>query len=121
MRIAATSFLFLSLAAALVAAQATPPPAAPAADASSLYDLGKKLFDDYAPPEVKAQFEFPSKDQMDAFTTRLQQTLQTGSLEDLAAYAPEARAAQTALSSIPGFEDYADWLDERLDYIDAAG
>ena len=38
----------------------------------------------------------------------------------LASYEPEARAALTALRSVPGNEDYADWLESRIDEIEVA-
>lgn len=85
-----------------------------------LYEVGKALFDQYAPEEVKAEYEFPSKEQWDQFATRLQEALAQDDLAVLAQYEPEARSALTALRAFPGYEDYADWLEERLDYIEAA-
>ena len=92
---------------------ATPPP-------DELYDLGKSLFDQYAAPEIKAQYEFPSRERWDAFAGRLQQALDNNDLAELAAYEPEARAALVGLRGLPGYEDYADWLATRIDYIEAA-
>ena len=114
-------FVFLAVALRLAAAEPPPekkPPPAPAQD--ELYDLGKSLFDQYATPEIKAQYEFPSREQWDAFAARLQQALDNDDLEKLAAYEPEARAALTALRVLPGYEDYADWLSARIDYSEAA-
>ena len=85
-----------------------------------LYDVGKSLFDQYAPPEVKEQYQFPSKEQWDAFAAKLQRALDGDSVDDLAEYEPQARAAVVALRTLPGYEDYADWLEERLDLIQAA-
>lgn len=85
-----------------------------------LYAKGKALFDQFAPAEVKEQFEFPSKEQWDEFAGRLQQALAQDDLAELAGYLPEARAALTTLRAFPGYEDYADWLQERIDYIEAA-
>ncbi len=99
-----------------LAAQTPAPP--PGTD--DLYKLGQQLFDQLAPPEIKAQFEFPSKEQWDEFATRLQHAFDNNSLEELATYEPEARAALTALRTIPGYEDYADWLEQRIDEIDGA-
>ena len=84
------------------------------------YQVGQALFDAFAPPEIKEQFEFPTPQQWMAFASRLQNTLQGDSLEDLIVYEPEARATLIALRAMPGYEDYAEWLEERLDYIDAA-
>jgi membrane-bound lytic murein transglycosylase D len=111
----------LAASSSLVAQSPAPTPVTAATpDTSELFDLGKQLFDQYATPEVKAQFEFPTREQWDAFAVRLQEALQNGSIEDLAGFAPEARAASTAIKVFPGYEDYADWLDERLDYLEAA-
>ncbi|MFI5355747.1 MAG: lytic transglycosylase domain-containing protein [Opitutales bacterium] len=105
----------------LAALGAEPPaPAPPPPSLQELYDTGKDLFDTLAPPEIKEQFEFPSKEQWDEFAGRLQHALDHDSLPDLARYEPEARAALLALRALPGYEDYADWLQERLDYIEAA-
>ena len=107
---------------------APPPPAGapaqPAAggteatvDTEALFGLGKQLFDEYAPEEIKRDYEFPSHEQWDAFAARLQQALQGGSLEELAAFEPEVRRALAAAQTLP---DYADWLAERLDLIETA-
>lgn len=101
------------------------PPTAPSTEESSidtnaLYDLGKQLFDDYAPEEVKRDYEFPSHEQWDAFAARLQQALQGGSLEELAAFEPEVRRALATFRLLPDYSDYVDWLTERLDLIETA-
>lgn len=78
------------------------------------------MFDDYAPEEVKRDYEFPSHEQWDSFAARLQQALQGGSLEELAAFEPEVRRALAAFQTLPDYTDYADWLAERLDLIETA-
>ncbi len=108
----------LGLIGVALAAQTPPPAAGPETD--ELYKLGKQLFDDLAPSDIKEQFDFPSKEQWDGFAVRLQRALEGDDLAALAAYAPEARAALTALRSLPGYEDYADWLEQRLDEIEGA-
>lgn len=118
--------LLAGAAAGAAAADAPAPPPkstapAPPPTPDQLYDLGKALFDQYAPPEVKEQYEFPSRAQWDEFATKLQRALDGDSFDELAAYEPQARSALAALRTIPGYEDYADWLQERLDLIQAAG
>lgn len=108
----------LVIATATAAAQAPAPQPTPATD--DLFKLGQQLFDQLAPPDVKAQFEFPTKEKFDEFLARLQQALEGDDLAALAAYEPEAHAALTALRAIPGSEDYADWLEQRLDEISVA-
>lgn len=113
--------IFLTGAAGWAAAESVPQKKpAPTAPPDELYDLGKSLFDQYATPEIKAQYEFPSRGSWDTFAVRLQKALESDNLEDLVACESEARAALTALRVLPGYEDYADWLAERIDYIEAA-
>jgi membrane-bound lytic murein transglycosylase D len=110
----------LWLAGGVLAAGAEPPSPTPPPSTDELYKLGQQLFDEYAPPEVKEQYEFPTKEQWDAFAARLQHALDSNSLEDLADYEPEARTALAALRTLPGHGDYADWLELRIDDIEAA-
>jgi membrane-bound lytic murein transglycosylase D len=112
-------------AAAAPSAKQTPPPPAPAAtptpaDFDDLYNLGRQLFDDYAPETIKEQYEFVSKDQWDNFTARLQTSLQAGSVSDLASLETEARRTLAALRMMPAYAEYADWLAERLDLMETA-
>jgi membrane-bound lytic murein transglycosylase D len=98
-------------------------PRAVAADepsAEQLYEAGKALFEQFAPEEIKQQYEFPSKEEWDKFAARLQHALESNNLNELVAYENEARGALAALRALPGYEDYADWLQERIDYIEAA-
>lgn len=114
--------------AALVAAAAArgladPPapsggPAAPSDD--DLYDAARQLFNTYAPPEVKQQYDFPSRRQFDQFLAQLQAALQSGSLDQLAQYEPQARQALAVARTIPDYADYANWLEARLDELDEA-
>ncbi len=100
-------------------APASATPSAPSTD--DLFALGQQLFEQFAPAEIKAQYEFPSKSHWDEFATRLQRALEGDDLRALTAYAPEGRAALTALRLFPEYDDYADWLAARLDEIEAAG
>lgn len=111
----------LLLAAALRAGEPVPaaePVASPSLE--ELYESGRVLFELFASAEIKEHYEFPSKEEWDEFAARLQGALEGDSLEELAVYEPEARAASAALRVLPGYEEYADWLAERLDYIEAA-
>jgi membrane-bound lytic murein transglycosylase D len=104
----------------LTAAAAEPPPSPTPANTDDLYRMGQQIFDDYAPPEIKEQYSFPSKEEWDAFAGRLQQALDNNSLEDLAAYETQARAALLALRALPDSDDDARWLELRIDDIEAA-
>jgi membrane-bound lytic murein transglycosylase D len=114
--------LWLAGGATAFAAEPTPapPPAQSAPGSDALYQLGQQLFDQYAPPEVKAQYAFPTQEQWDGFAARLQSALDQDSLANLAALEPEARAALVAARALPDARDYADWLSLRLDEIEAA-
>jgi membrane-bound lytic murein transglycosylase D len=89
-------------------------------DPQQLYDAGKALFDAYAPEDVKRDYEFPTREDWDAFAARVQQSLEGGSLEELAALEPDVRRALIALRLTPQYSDYVDWLSERLDLIETA-
>ena len=113
-------FLSGALAPALLAAPPSATPPRPERTADELFQLGQQLFDQLAPPEIKAQYEFPSKQQWDEFAVRLQKALEGDDLAALADYAPQARAALPALRLFPEYADYTDWLTARLDELEAA-
>ena len=98
----------------------SPDPEESTVDVEGLFELGRTLFEAHAPEEIKEQFRYPTREEFDTFASRLQQALQEGSLEDLAGYKAEAQTALIALRAFPEYAPYADWLRERLDYIDAA-
>ena len=89
-------------------------------DPQQLYDAGKALFDAYAPEDVKRDYEFPTREDWEAFVQKVQQALEGGSLEELAALEPDVRRALVALRLTPQYADYVDWLSERLDLIETA-
>jgi membrane-bound lytic murein transglycosylase D len=114
--------LGLFMSATAMAADPPPPnpPASPEAPSDAVYQAGKDLFDQMAPPEVKAQFEFPNRAEWDDFVTRLQRALDGDDPAALAQLEPDARSALAILRLIPGSDDYTGWLEERLDDIEAA-
>jgi membrane-bound lytic murein transglycosylase D len=114
-------FLWIMIIAVAVNARADERPTpTPPESSDDLYKVGQQLFDQFAPPEVKQEYEFPSKADWDQFAARLQQALDGTSLGDLAAHESEAKAALAALRSLPGTDEYADWLTLRIDEIEAA-
>lgn len=112
----------LRLKAAVVAALEPPPaPKTAARDpGDDLFELGRQLFEHYAPPAIKADYEFPSRERWETFLGRLAGALEQDSLAGLAGYAPEARATLSALRAAPETEDLAAWLEPRLDEIEAS-
>ncbi len=87
---------------------------------AELYDLGQELFETHAPAELQTELRYPSRAEWDAFAARLQTALATGSLADLAAFLPEARAALAAIEQFPELATYGEWLRDRIDYVAAA-
>ena len=112
--------IFFLISGVSVAGLSQPLVGAEEATLDKLFETGKALFDQYAPDEIKEQYEFPTKQQWDEFAQRLQHALQSENVSELLAYEDEAKGALTALRALPGYEDYADWLQERIDYIEAA-
>ena len=90
------------------------------AETDELFRLGQVLFDRLAPAEVKAQYDFPTKERWDAFVVKFRRALEGDSMADLAACAEEGRSALSALRLVPGYEDLADWLEQRIDEIEGA-
>jgi membrane-bound lytic murein transglycosylase D len=101
------------------AAPSSQPPGA--ADPTDLYQIAKDAFEAGAPPEATAQYEFPDVAQFNEFAARLQAAIDGDSLPDLAAYEPQARAVLAVLRLAPDYANYADWLEARLQEIEAAG
>lgn len=101
-------------------ANQAPPAEEITVDLDAVFQVGQSLFEEFAPEEIKAQFRFPTRAEFDEFSGRLAQALENGSLAELAAYKTEARTALLALRAFPDYAPYADWLQERLDYIEAA-
>ncbi len=84
------------------------------------YEVGNALFEKFAQTDTDQPLEFPTRDQWNGFVGRLQSALENNRLDELAAYEPQARTALAAFEVLPGYEEYVDWLKERLDYIEAA-
>jgi len=89
-------------------------------DGRHLYQIGKTLFDQLAPPEIKEQYEFPSKEQWDEFAARLQHALESNDLTALGAYVARGEIGAHGAAHDSRLRDYADWLEQRLDEITVA-
>lgn len=85
------------------------------------YRISRDLFEQAAPPEIRVLYAFPSREEWDFQVGRLERALAGGSLNELAALATEARPALGALRLVPGSEEIADWLEQRVDAMEAAG
>ncbi len=104
---------------AMAAPAAAAPAGAAGAEADELFRVGRELFEQL-PSALRDQFEFPTRAQWDESLARMQRALAGDSLEDLAALAADARAGLGAVRLVPGYEDLADWLEQRLDAIEGA-
>ncbi len=118
--IALSAFLAATLVAAEESGARSPQPAPNAPSAGGLYEIGKRLFDEYAPDEIKAEYDFVSPEAWDAFFQKLQGALQSSSVDELAAFAPAARTVLLTLQSTAAESDLLEWLRERIDLAEAA-
>jgi len=88
--------------------------------ADDVYEVGRSLFEELAPPEIKEQYEFPDRARWNDTIRRFQAALAGSDPQALVPFEADVRSALTTLRSLPGTDDYIDWLAERLDYIEAA-
>ena len=89
-------------------------------DYERMADTGQAVFDRVAPASVKENYEVLTADEMAGLFTTLQAALSGESLESLAANATQARQTLARLRADPNTQDYADWLEARMDYVDMA-
>lgn len=94
--------------------------AALAKESEEMFRLGRALFDRLAPDAVKAQYDFPTKERWDSFVAKFQRAMAGDSLEELGSLAADGRSALSALRLVPGYQDLADWLEQRIDEIEGA-
>jgi len=105
----------------------TTPPAAPLhvapeaeVDVDELIAAGRLVWEEWVPAEIRARYEIPSMDQVRALLARFEAELESGSVEELAAYESQARLALKFLRRHEGGDLLAAWLEPRLDMIKAA-
>lgn len=89
-------------------------------DVAALHSLAESLWNDYAPESIKAEYELISREELLAVFKHLETAGDETDLSKLAAYAPETRQAIAAIRTQPDYADYAAWLQERLDEMEAA-
>src|SRR5690606_35195769 len=71
-------------------------------------------------PELQDEYRLPTLAEVEEFLAQIDGALAEGDVGELAAYAPEARVALAALRQFEGGDALADWLEPRLDFLDAA-
>ena len=89
-------------------------------DYEKMANTGQAVFDRVAPTSVKENYEVLTAGEMAGLFTTLQAALSGESLDSLAANAPQARQTLARLRADPKTQDYADWLEARMDYVDMA-
>lgn len=82
--------------------------------------VGEEIAREQLPADLLDQFEWPSPETWSGFWTGLTQTLESGSLDDLAWLKPTAESAIEMLRMVPEGQSYADWLQQRMDYFEMA-
>lgn len=85
-----------------------------------LLRIGQGIWEDYAPPELQEEYRLPTMEEIEEFLRAFESDLEQGNVQQLAAYAPQARIALTALRQFQGGDSLADWLEPRIDYLEAA-
>lgn len=90
-------------------------------DLGGLLDAGAQWAQQNLSAEVLSQIPLPTQAEWEEFWGQLQNLLRQGSLEDLAQWLPYVEAGTKLLARTPGGEDYAAWLQQRLDYFEVAG
>lgn len=90
-------------------------------DFDAMVSAGTEWIRENVPLDLISQVEIPPPEQWVQFWGRLQEILDSGSLEDMAEFMPYAEAGARLLEHMPGGKDYAAWLRQRLDYLEMAG
>ena len=85
-----------------------------------VFDQAVDLYDQWVPEDIKDQFDAPTREAWGLFWNQVQQSLETGSLDDLTWMTPYVESALEFLESSPSTQGYADWLRQRADYFDMA-
>ena len=89
-------------------------------DLGGLLSVGADWAQKNLTPDLLAKLQPPTAADWDQFWQVLRTALDSGSVEDLAELTPYAEVGVKLLASVPGGEDYAAWLQQRLDYFEVA-
>ena len=89
-------------------------------DYGQISQAGQEIIDRFAPLSFKTNFRFYSPEELSAAFYPVETALAGGSIEALAAIQPRARQTLESLRANPETQDYADWLEARMDYFEMA-
>jgi membrane-bound lytic murein transglycosylase D len=90
-------------------------------DFDAMLSAGTEWIRENVPLDLLSQVEIPPPEEWTRFWGMLQEILEGGSLEDMADFMPYAEAGVRLLERMPGGDEYAGWLRQRLDYLEMAG
>lgn len=85
-----------------------------------LLDIGEQWARENLPAEWVENLDLPSEKEWQGFMNAAVRALDSGNVEDAARLMPYAETAVRIMSRMPGYEDYAAWLQQRLDYFEVA-
>ena len=83
-------------------------------------DIDIEAIQDFVRENLPADVELPTQEEWDRFWKELDALLADPSLENLASFKPTADLALAYLAAIPELRDEADWLKQRMDFLDMA-
>ena len=83
-------------------------------------DIDIEAIQDFVRENLPADVESPTQEEWDRFWRELEALLADPSLENLASFKPTADLALAYLAAIPELRDEADWLKQRMDFLDMA-
>jgi membrane-bound lytic murein transglycosylase D len=69
---------------------------------------------------LDAKYLVPSDEEMRDLGKQIEAYFNSGSLDDIAWVLPQAREALSLCDSVPDLKPYADWLRQRVDYLELA-
>lgn len=90
------------------------------APAEERIELDMEAIQDFVKENLPAGFEPPTQEQWDRFWKELAALLADQSVENLASFRPTVDLALTYLAAIPELRNEADWLKQRMDFLDMA-
>lgn len=85
-----------------------------------LLDIGEQWARENLPADWQEDVDMPSEQEWQGFFKAAATALESGNVEDAARLMPYAETAVRIVARIPGYEDYAAWLQQRLDYFEMA-
>lgn len=118
--VCATLALTMSLPAEDQSTAPATPETASDEDAAKLHAVAQDLWDEFVPDSIKAEYELIKPEQLQTLLSEVENAGQQESLAAFASHAPAARTAITALQALPAFADYAGWLRDQLEDMEAA-